>query len=70
MRTGGGAGGMTGEETAGLWVMDWAGGSGADGVNIVASPSRSNSGAFRNRRSRYDQADNSNRVNQLTTGIP
>jgi hypothetical protein len=55
---------------AGLWVMDWAGGSGADGVNIVASPFRSNSGAFRNRHSRYDQADNSSRVNQLTTGIP
>ncbi|MGV2334740.1 MAG UNVERIFIED_CONTAM: hypothetical protein LVR18_11705 [Planctomycetaceae bacterium] len=62
-------GGRTGEETAGLWVMDLTGGSGADGVNIVASRFRSNRGAFWARRSRYDQADNSNRVNQLTTGI-
>ncbi|MGV2334739.1 MAG UNVERIFIED_CONTAM: hypothetical protein LVR18_11700 [Planctomycetaceae bacterium] len=50
--------------------MDWTGSSGADGVNIVASRFRSNRGAFWTRRSRYDQADNSNRVNRLTTGIP
>ena len=65
-----GNGGRTGEGMAALWVMGWTGGSGADGVSIVASPSRSNRGASRNRYSDYGQADNSNRFNHLSTGIP
>jgi hypothetical protein len=70
MRTGGGTGGGTGEETAGLRVMDWTGGSGADCVNVAASPFRSNRGAFRNRHNHYDQANHFDRFNHFVTGIP
>jgi hypothetical protein len=69
MRTGGGPGGLTGEETAGLWVMDWTGSSGADCVNVAASSFRSNRVAFRNRHNHYDQADHSNRFNHFMSGI-
>ncbi|MGV2335649.1 MAG UNVERIFIED_CONTAM: hypothetical protein LVR18_16560 [Planctomycetaceae bacterium] len=57
MRIGGGTGGETGKEAASLRVMDWTGCSQADFVNIVASTSRSNRGAIRNRHNHYEQAD-------------
>ena len=50
--------------------MDWKCRSGADCLNIVANSFRSNRGAFRNRYTRYDQADHPNRFNHFMTGIP
>jgi hypothetical protein len=70
VENGGRNGGRNGEGTAGLWVMGWTGGSGADCVNVAASPFRLNRGAFRNRHNHYDQANHFDRFNHFVTGIP